>query len=212
MDWNSVTALPWDHILEVLGFTTGILYIWWEYHADPRLWLVSVIMPLISMWLYFKKGLYADFGINIYYFLIAIYGYIIWTRHPEKKHKTPSSPEEQIPQEISSSIKIRHITPRILMVSIGCGIILWIILYAILRYMTDSTVPIADAFTTSLSIVGMWLLAKKYIEQWIAWIMVDAVCVGLYIYKGIYLYATLYIIYTVIACFGYRKWQSIATR
>lgn len=217
MDWNSVTALPWDHILEVLGFITGILYIWWEYHADPRLWLVSVIMPVISMWLYFKKGLYADFGINIYYFLIAIYGYIVWTHRPDKKYETRSTTQdqsrpEQSPHNVSSSLKIRHITPRILMASIGCELTLWIILYAILHYLTDSTVPVADAFTTSLSIVGMWLLAKKYIEQWIAWIMVDAVCVGLYVYKGIYLYATLYLIYTVIACFGYRKWQSLMAR
>ncbi|MDE7161002.1 MAG: nicotinamide riboside transporter PnuC [Muribaculaceae bacterium] len=195
MDWNSVTLLPWDLILEILGFTTGLLYIWWEYHADTRLWIVSMIMPFISVWLYLDKGLYADFAINIYYFLIAVYGYIVWSRHPGKKSE--------------NGLPIRHLTIPVAFCSLAGFIALWTLLYCVLEYLTDSTVPVADAFTTALSIVGMWLLAKKYIEQWIAWIAVDAVCVGLYIYKGIYLYATLYLIYTVIAFFGYFKWKRL---
>ncbi len=205
MDWNSVTLLPWDLILEILGFSTGLLYIWWEYHANPKLWLVSVIMPMISLWLYYRKGLYADFGINIYYFLIAVYGYITWTRHPDRTKASEDNAGQK-----AQGLRIRHLPPKLIAASAAACLLLWIILYAILHYLTDSTVPLADSFTTALSIVGMWLLAKKYIEQWIAWIIVDAVCVGLYIYKGIYLYATLYLIYTVIACFGYRKWKAMA--
>lgn len=71
---------------------------------------------------------------------------------------------------------------------------------------TNSNVPYWDAFTTALSIVAMWMLARKYAQQWLAWFIVDAVCVGLYFYKGIYFYSLLYAIYTVIALFGYRKW------
>ena len=64
MTWFA--SLPWDRILEVLGFCVGLLYLWWEYHADRRLWIASIVMPSISMCIYFSKGLYADFGINIY--------------------------------------------------------------------------------------------------------------------------------------------------
>lgn len=67
-----------DTALEITGFIIGILYLWWEYHADRRVWLASMIMPAISMWLYFSKGIYADFTINIYYLIIAVYGYIVW--------------------------------------------------------------------------------------------------------------------------------------
>ena len=73
--------------------------------------------------------------------------------------------------------------------------------------LTDSTVPLADAFTTALSIVAMWMLARKYLEQWIARIAVDAVCVALYAYKGIPLYAVLYTLYTAIAFIGFRNWR-----
>lgn len=204
----TLADLPWDIIIEALGFTIGIMYLWWEYHADPRLWLVSLIMPLISMWIYFHKGLYADFAINIYYFVIAIYGYIAWTR---KSKKGDSAKETKNADKGMSkdTIPITHIPVRMALLYGALALALWGALYCVLRFLTDSTVPLADAYTTALSIVGMLLLAKKYIEQWIVWILVDAVCVGLYIYKGIYLYSILYAIYTVIAFVGYFNWRKM---
>lgn len=203
MNW--LASLPWDTILEVLGFTVGLLYLWWEYHADSRLWIASIVMPTISMWIYFSKGIYADFAINIYYFLIAIYGYYVWTRRKGRKD-TESATEEK------KELPITHISLADLTVCIVVFGILWAAFYCILHFYTDSSVPFADAFTTSLSIVAMWMLARKYIEQWIAWIAVDAVCVGLYIYKGIYFYAVLYAIYTFIAFVGYGKWRRLMTK
>lgn len=191
--------MNYDLILEVLGFSIGLLYLWWEYHADARLWFASVVMPTISMWIYLRKGLYADFAINIYYFVIAVYGYLTWTRAARKKDSAPGKKKKDLP--------VTHIPGRYLAGSTAVFLLLWVFLYCILRYLTDSTVPLADAFTTALSIVATWMLARKYLEQWIAWIVVDAVCVGLYAYKGIYLYAILYAVYTVIAFFGYRSWR-----
>ena len=79
------------------------------------------------------------------------------------------------------------------------------IAFVLIRW-TDSTVPYGDSFTTAMSIVGMWMLAQKYVEQWLVLIAVDVVCVGLYLYKGLYPTAGLYALYTVIAVFGYFKW------
>ncbi|MCM1050423.1 MAG: nicotinamide riboside transporter PnuC [Paenibacillus sp.] len=184
-----------DSILEILGFSVGLLYLWWEYHANPKVWLASVIMPSISMWIYYSKGLYADFGINIYYLAIAVYGFVIWTRG------TPGTSGKK-----KASRPITH-TPRwAWAVAIVGTLVLWRAIWWILVSFTDSTVPVADAFTTSLSIVGLWMLARKYAEQWLAWFVVDIVCCGLYLYKGLPFYCALYGIYTVIAIFGYRKW------
>lgn len=204
----TLADLPWDIIIEALGFTIGLVYLWWEYHADPRLWLVSLIMPLISMWIYFHKGLYADFTINIYYFVIAIYGYIAWTR---KSKGDAEAKETENKDKGKDTIPITHIPGRMALLYGALALALWGALYCVLRFLTDSTVPLADAYTTALSIVGMLLLARKYIEQWIVWILVDAVCVGLYIYKGIYLYSILYAIYTVIAFVGYFNWRKMIT-
>ncbi len=79
------------------------------------------------------------------------------------------------------------------------------IAFVLIRW-TDSTVPYGDSFITAMSIVGMWMLAQKYVEQWLVWIAVDVVCTGLYLYKGLYPTAGLYALYTVIAVFGYFKW------
>ena len=79
----------------------------------------------------------------------------------------------------------------------------------ILINFTDSDVPWWDAFTTALSIIGMWMLARKYLEQWWVWIVVDVVCVGLYIYKGLYFTSGLYALYSVIAVFGWLNWKRL---
>lgn len=192
-----------DLCLEITGLCVGLLYLWWEYHADSRLWFASIVMPTISMWIYFNKGLYADFSINIYYFVIAIYGYLTWTRNRRRGITEDKSKKADLP--------ITNIPAGNLMRCVGVFALLWGAMYCGLRFLTDSTVPLADAFTTALSIVAMWMLARKYLEQWIAWIAVDAVCVGLYAYKGIYLYAVLYAIYTVIALIGYRNWRRMMT-
>lgn len=201
--------MNYELIIEIIGFLLGLLYLWWEYHADTRLWIVSMIMPLFSMWVYFNKGLYADFGIAIYYFAVAVYGYIIWTKKEHIKNKEQRINCKQEKEKDKDELPITHTPGRMVAVCIAGALALWALLYLGLNYLTDSTVPIADAFTTALSIVGMWMLARKYLEQWLVWIAVDAVSTGLYFYKGIYFYCVLYAIYTVIACFGYRKWLKL---
>ena len=196
-------TVDWDLILQVAGLAIGLLYLWWEYHADAKLWFASIVMPSISIWLYFRKGLYADFAINIYYWVIAVYGYIAWTFKGRKK------PDGQAP---APSLRIRHTGWPVLAGCAGATGALWAAIWWVLTTFTNSTVPVTDAFTTALSIVAMWMLARKYVEQWLAWSVVDAVCVGLYIYKGIPFYAVLYALYTVIALFGYRKWLRLMVR
>ena len=82
---------------------------------------------------------------------------------------------------------------------------------AVLIYLTDSDVPLFNGATAALSVVGMWMLARKYIEQWIVWIVVDILSAALYLYKGLEPTAVLYILYAVIAIFGYRKWKKLMT-
>lgn len=190
----------WNLILQIAGLAIGLLYLWWEYHADARLWIASVIMPAISLWLYFRKGLYADFAINIYYLVIAVYGYVVWTRRG-RRSEAPENTGHAKPE-----LPIRHINFPTLIGCLCATALLWVLIWFVLSRFTNSTVPVTDAFTTALSIVAMWMLARKFIEQWLAWFVVDAVCVGLYIYKEIPFYAVLYGIYTAIALAGYRKW------
>ena len=159
-----------EQTLEIIGTLVGLLYLWLEYRASIYLWIAGIIMPAIYIFVYYNAGLYADFGINIYYLGAAIYGWMMWKygaflRRTILKRKIPDMENQQ--QEL----------------------------------------PIT--FTTALSIVGMWMLARKYVEQWWAWIGVDAVSTGLYIYKGLDFTAALYGLYTIIAIFGYFKWKKL---
>ena len=188
-----------DKLLEISGVLTGIIYLWLEYRASIYLWIAGMIMPAIYIFVYYNAGLYADFAINIYYFAIAIYGWFTWkTGFILFGRKNPKG-------ELQITHTPRHAWPRIVMAYIVAQLA---ITYILVNY-TDSTVPWSDSFTTALSIIGMWMLARKYIEQWFVWCVVDVVCSALYIYKGLYFTAVLYAVYSIIAIFGYYKWKRI---
>ena len=91
------------------------------------------------------------------------------------------------------------------------ALVLWATIYWLLVTLTDSRVPLADSFTTALSLVGIWALAHKYLEQWFVWIVVDVVTCALYFYKDIPFKASLYGLYVVIAVMGYFKWKRMMT-
>ena len=182
--------------LDILGFVVGFVYLVLEYKASIWLWLASIIMPAIDMVLYFKAGLYADFGMAIYYCLAGVYGYMSW-----KWFKRSDQQSKQRGERPVTRYKRAHILP-----SLAALLLLWFGIWWMLTHWTNSTVPVADAFTTALSIVALWALAQKYAEQWLLWLVVDVVCCILYVRKGIPFKAAIYGIYTVVAIFGYRKW------
>lgn len=180
-----------DKIIEILGVTVGLFYLFWEFKADAKMWIAGLIMPLISMWIYFTKGIYADFAINIYYFFIAIYGYWNWT------HKRTDS---------KKTLPISHVPAKVAGVCIFSVLILWFIISQILINFTDSTIPYVDAFTTAMSIVGLWMGSQKYCEQWIVWLIVNVVTVPMQLYKGLIFYPCLYTVYAIFSVLGYRNW------
>ena len=181
--------------LDILGFVVGLVYLILEYKASIWLWLASIIMPAIDMVLYYKAGLYADFGMAIYYCLAGVYGYLSW-----KLFKRSSDDAKRGERPVTHYRK-SHILP-----SAAALLLLWFGIWWMLTHWTDSTVPVADAFTTALSIVALWALAQKYAEQWLLWLVVDVVCCILYVRKGIPFKAAIYGLYCVVAVLGYRKW------
>lgn len=106
-------------------------------------------------------------------------------------------------------LPIRHFPLRLALLWGIFTLVAWAALYLSLVTFTDSRVPVADSFTTALSFVGIWALARKYLEQWLIWIVVDVVTCGLYFYKEIPFKASLYGLYVVIAIAGYRKWRKM---
>ncbi len=202
-----------EHTLEIIGTVAGILYLWLEYRASIYLWIAGIIMPAIYIFVYYDAGLYADFGINIYYLGAAIYGWMMWKygaflrrtilkrKATEQQGDNRGAEEQELP---ITHMPLRYLLPLTTVFTISLLGIAWILIN-----FTDSNVPWLDSFSTALSIIGMWMLARKYVEQWWAWIAVDVVSAGLYIYKGLDFTAGLYALYTIIATFGYFKWRKM---
>ena len=182
-----------EYWLDILTTVLGLIYIWLEYRASIALWFVGVIMPALDVWLYWSHGLYGDAGMAVYYTLAALYGFYVW-----KFKKT---------RKLKQSLPIIHLPRRQYLPATLFFFFAWGATYYILVTWTNSTVPLLDSFTNALSFVGMWALARKYLEQWFFWIVVDAVCCFLYVQKGIPFKAGLYGLYVVIAIAGYYKWK-----
>ncbi|MDE6689649.1 MAG: nicotinamide riboside transporter PnuC [Prevotella sp.] len=184
--------------LDILGFVCGLAYLYFEYKASIYLWIASIVMPAVDMFLYYKAGLYADFGMAVYYCMAAIYGYVVW----RYSGKTDDGLRTELP--------VTRFPQRFVVPATIAFAAVWLFIYWLLTSFTNSSVPVTDSFTTALSIVALWALARKFAEQWLLWLVVDAVCTVLYIYKGIPFKALIYGFYTVVAVFGYRKWLKLS--
>lgn len=183
--------------LDIVTTILGLVYIYLEYKASIWLWIVGIVMPAMDVFLYWKHGLYGDTGMAVYYTLAAIYGYIAW--------KWGSKLFNQKKQELP----ITHMPGKHYLPTFAFFALAWGATYYVLVRFTNSNVPLLDSFTNALSFVGLWALARKYVEQWLFWIVVDVVCTVLYVYKGIPFKAGLYGLYVVIAVLGYFKWKSM---
>lgn len=181
--------------LDIITTVLGLVYIYLEYRAHIALWVVGIIMPALDVVLYWQSGLYGDAGMAVYYTLAALYGFAVW-KFGRKRNQREG---EEMP--------ITHMPPRLYLPAAVFMAVAWIVIYYVLVRFTDSDVPIWDSFTNAVSFVALWALARKYVEQWLFWIVVDVICTGLYIYKGIPFKAGLYGLYVIIAVMGYRKWK-----
>lgn len=178
--------------LEIIGAVIGLIYLYLEYKANRWLWLFGVIMPVVYIVIFYQSKFYADMGINIYYFFASIWGWMVWTK--KKKNSAKNG-------------KISHTPTRFIVPLTLAGIAIFTLIAFILVNYTDSPVPYGDAFTTALSIIAMWMLAFKYIEQWGLWFLVNSISCGLYFWKDLHYTSGLFAIYAVISIFGYFKWK-----
>ena len=186
IDWIS------ERYVEIIATAIGFVYILFSVKGDKRLWLYGLISSALYVYICYVAGIYADMAINTYYVIISIYG---WSHWNEKQ----SDSRDELP------ISHTNLKETLLIISIN-GLLFIFIAYILSRF-TGSTIPYWDAFTTSGSITATWMLARKKKENWLLWIVVDAVSVGLYIYKGLYPTSGLFLVYTILAIIGYYKWN-----
>ena len=227
-----------NHWLDIVTTILGLIYLVLEYRASIALWVVGIVMPAMDIYLYWSHGLYGDAGMAVYYTLAAIYGYAVWKfgakwkRMLKRKASGAAGSDKALDTDgsdravdvagsdkavdaaggSSEELPITFFPRRLILRTLGFFLLAWAATYYVLVAYTNSTVPLLDAFTNALSFVGLWALARKYVEQWLFWIAVDVVCCYLYVVKGIPFKAGLYGLYVVIAVLGYIKWKGLAKK
>ena len=200
------------HWLDIVTTVLGLAYILLEYRASLWMWVVGFAMQALGIVLYYQKRLYADCGMEFYYLSMTVYGYWKWVRGNQRDRSFDTSADSSDPQPPNlGGLEITHIPLRLLVRWSAIMAAVWALIYWLLVTYTNSNVPLADSFTTALSLIGIWALAHKYLEQWFIWIAVDVVTSILYFYKDIPFKASLYALYVIIAIFGYMKWRRMMT-
>ena len=186
-----------DIFFEIVAVIFGLLSVWFSKNNNILVYPTGMISTSIFTYLLFKWGLLGDMMINAYYFIMSIYGWYIWTR---KKNNivTPISKISNYEKKISLFIFISSL----------------IFVYGIYNYFDKwgSLTSYIDNVTTAIFFVGMWLMAKRKIENWIFWIIGDVISVPLYFYKGLTFTSLQYFIFTIIAISGYYSWKKILNK
>lgn len=185
-------------VLELISVFFGILSVVFSKQNSILVYPTGLISTSISVYILVYYGLLGDTIINAYYFIMSIYGWYIWTRKVDKTHYTPITTTTNTEWEKA----------------------LWIFLATMLgvsllyEYFDkwENWPSYTDILTTGIFFVGMWLMAKKKIENWLCWIVGDLISVPLYIYKGLIFSAILYLVLTVIAIYGYFAWKKLLNK
>lgn len=178
--------------IEVLGVLLSIVYLWLSIRQNILLWPVGILSAIMYIIVFYDSKFYADMGLNAYYFVISIYGWIHWSK--QSSEENPGLP-------------VTHVGLVRGVIMLVIILILFAVTGYLLDHLTDSPVPYWDALTTSASIVATWMLTRKILEHWILWVFIDVVSMGLYIYRGLYPTAILFAIYTTMAVIGYVQWK-----
>ena len=181
--------------IELLGAVLGFAYIFFSIRQNILTWPVGLLTSLLYIWVFFDSKLYADMSLQMYYVIVSIYGWYEWV-----KGKSTSLESEDI-------LKVSRLSMKLGLILILASIVIFLLMWFVLRNYTDSPVPFGDSLATSLSIVATWMLARKILEHWLIWIFVDAFSCGLFWYKGLHPTVILFVVYSGMAVVGFIEWK-----
>ncbi len=177
---------------EWVSTVTQIASVWYARKNNVLVYPTGIIGVLIAAYLYYSKSVYADGTLNVYFFLMSVYGWYNWMQKKDIKHFT---------------YPISWCSKKELSFGIAIFLFAWGIIYFVLLKITDSNTPILDSLVSSSAVVAMWWMAKRKIENWLAWIFSNIVAIPLNFYKGFYLFSVMYVLFLAMAWWGYVEWK-----
>ena len=181
---------------ELFGTISGLIYILLSIKQNIWLWPIGFISSGLSFIVFLQSKLYADMLLQVYYLVVSIYGFYHWFSF--KNSKTEKTGLE-LPVVVLKPLHVIYFVSITVLLTLPC----W---YIFANY-TDASAPLIDSFVSAGSIIATWMLARKVLEQWLWWIVIDAISVGIFFYKGLYFTVVLFVINTIVAIIGYLKWK-----
>ncbi|WP_298924147.1 nicotinamide riboside transporter PnuC [uncultured Allomuricauda sp.] len=180
-------------ILEMVGVVFGLLSVWYAKRENILVFPTGIISTGLFVYILLVFGLLGDMLINAYYFVMSIIGWYLWTQKVDETHFVPIT-------ETTSKEKMWSV-----LLFVGAIVFVSVVYYVFNKF--DTWTAYVDTLTTAIFFVGMWLMAKKKLENWVYWIIGDIITVPLYWYKGLIFSSLLYFLLTLIAIYGYKAWK-----
>ncbi|MCM4166788.1 Nicotinamide riboside transporter PnuC [Arenibacter antarcticus] len=180
-------------VLEMVGVFFGFLSVWYSMRENILVFPTGIISTGIFVYILIIFGLLGDMMINAYYFAMSVYGWYVWTRKVDEEHFIPIT--RTSPKENSWSALL------------FIGTVVFVVIVYLVFNKLDHWTAYVDTFTTAIFFVGMWLMARKKLENWIYWIIGDIISIPLYWYKGLIFTSFQYFLFTIIAVLGYLAWK-----
>jgi nicotinamide mononucleotide transporter len=185
--WGSPTT--W---LEIVAFVLALAMVGCNIREIHWGWPLAVVSSLLYCALFWRSKLYGEASLQVFFAVVALWGWFQWLRG----RRADGSP-----------LRVAQLSPGGLAAVLGACVALWPATGLFLKAYTDTDVPWWDAFPTSVSLVGQFLLGRKFIENWLVWVAVNVVSVALFAFKGLWLTALLYALFVALSIVGWRAWQ-----
>ena len=180
-------------VLEMIGVVFGFLSVWYSMRENILVFPTGILSTGVFVYILLVFGLLGDMLINAYYFAMSVYGWYVWTRKVDETHFIPIT---------TTSLKEKKWS-----LALFVATLIFVALVYLIFDKFDSWTAYLDAMTTAIFFVGMWLMARKKLENWVYWIIGDIISVPLYLYKGLIFTSIQYFLFTIIAIFGYLAWK-----
>ena len=185
--------------MEIFTLVTGVIYIILEIRQKNFMWVVGVFTSLAAMWVFFRQGLYASFGLNAYYLITAFIGLWQWGR--DKKRLSSSDTSSESGKIHLNRLSVRTLAVSVLVMAAGTFALAWVM------EMLENPMSYLDAAVAVLSAVATWWLVRSYIAQWWLWILADAMSTVLCATQEMWWMTALYAAYALSAIYGYLHWK-----
>ncbi|MGZ5158067.1 MAG: nicotinamide riboside transporter PnuC [Caldimonas sp.] len=180
--------------LELLAFVLAVAMVVCNIRVNVVGWPLAIVSSLLYFLLFWKSRLYGDASLQIFFALVAAWGWWQWLRGTDASGR---------------ALQVRELGRRGRWIALGALALAWPATGLFLRRFTDTDVPWWDAFPTSASVLGQWLLGRKYVENWPTWIAVNTVGVALFAYKGLWLTVVLYALFVAMSFAGWNAWRRL---